>query len=122
MNIWELPKEHYNWESPITKIYGDMHNKIIRQDEENCTFAIEQAIGYKVDKEELIKALQYDREQYDKGYRDGIRETFVEELKKIKAEIEELEYDDFDCNLVLPAWKVYDIIYNYIEELKGKTE
>lgn len=83
MNIWELPKEHYNWESPITKIYGDIHNEIVRQDEENCTFAIEQAIGYKVDKEELIKALQYDREQYDKGYKDGAKETFVEELEKI---------------------------------------
>lgn len=43
----------------------------------------------------------------------------IEELKKIKAEIEKLEYDDFDCNLVLPAWKVYDIIDNHIEELKG---
>lgn len=41
-----------------------------------------------------------------------------EELEKIKAEIEKLEYDDFDCNLVLPAWKVYDIIDNHIEELK----
>ena len=44
---------------------------------------------------------------------------FIEDLKKIKAEIEELEYYDFDCNLVLPAWKVYDIIDSYIEELKG---
>lgn len=122
MNIWELPKDHYNWESPITKIYGDIHNEIVRQDEENCAFAIEQAIGYKVDKEELIKALQYDRNQYDKGYNDGRKETFVEELKKIKEEIEELEYDDFDCNLVLPALKVYDIIDNYIEKLKGETE
>ena len=87
MNIWELPKEHYKWESPITKIYGDIHNEIVRKDEENCIFAIEQAIGYKVDKEELIKALQYDREQYDKGYNDGVRETFVEEIKKIKEEI-----------------------------------
>ena len=120
-NIWELPKDHYNWESPITKIYGDIHNEIVRQDEENCTFAIEQAIGYRVDKEELIKALQYDRNQYDKGYNDGRKEVFVEELQKIKAEIEEMEYDDFDCNLVLPAWKVYDIIDNYIEELKGEN-
>ena len=38
-------------------------------------------------------------------------------LKDIKAEIEELEYEDFDCNLVLPAWKVYDIMKNYISEV-----
>lgn len=122
MNIWEFPKEHYNWESPITKIYGDIHNEIVRQDEENYMCAIEQAIGYKVDKEELIKALQYDRNQYDKGYKDGVRETFIEELEKIREEIEKLEYDDFDCNLVLPAWKVYDIIDNHIEELKGEDK
>lgn len=122
MNIWELPKEHYNWESPITKIYGEIHNEIVRQDEENCTFAIEQAIGYKVDKKELIKALQYDRDQYDKGYKDGAKETFIEKLKKIKAEIEKLEYDDFDCSLVLPAWKVYDIINNYIAEKEGEQK
>lgn len=42
----------------------------------------------------------------------------IEKLKTIKTEIEKLEYDDFDCNLVLPAWKVYDIIDNYIAELK----
>ena len=119
MNIWELSKEHYNWESPITKIYGDIQNDIVRQEEENYMCAIKQAIGYEVDKEELIRALQYDREQYDKGYNDGVKETFTEELKKIKAEIEKLEYDDFDCNLVLPAWKVYAIIDTYIEELKG---
>jgi hypothetical protein len=34
-----------------------------------------------VDKEELIKALQYDREQYRKGYDDGIRK-FAENLKE----------------------------------------
>lgn len=92
MNKWELPKEaqFYNWESPITKIYGDIHNEIIRQDEENCTFAIEEAIGYRVDKDELIKALQYDRNQYDKGYNDGVKETFVEDLEKIKDEMKDL--------------------------------
>lgn len=34
-----------------------------------------------VDKDELIKALQYDRDQYDKGYVDGATE-FAERLKK----------------------------------------
>lgn len=47
------------------------------------------------------------------------REFAIEELNKLKTEIEKLEYDDFDCNLVLPAWEVYDIIDNYIKELKG---
>ena len=44
----------------------------------------------------------------------------IEELAKVKAELEKLEYDDFDCNLALPAWKVYDIIDKHISELKGE--
>lgn len=128
MNILELPKEHYNWESPITKIYGDIHNEIIRQDEENCTFTIEQAIGYKVDKEELIKALQYDREQYDKGYRDGVKEKFIEELEKIKAEIEKLNSTDIGSLFDFEAhhgaedmkFNVTRIIEKHIAEIKGE--
>ena len=42
-------------------------------------------VGVNVDKEELIKALQYDRNQYTKGYEDGKNEV----LDKIRAEIEE---------------------------------
>lgn len=36
--------------------------------------------GVNVDKEELIKALKYDRDQYAKGYNDGLKE-FAERLK-----------------------------------------
>ena len=60
------------WESPLNKIYREIHDQIVKQDEENMMLAVNQAVGYKVDKEELIKALQYDREQYEKGYKDGI--------------------------------------------------
>lgn len=118
MNIWELPKEHYNWESPITKIYGDIHNKILRQDEENYIYAITQAIGYEVDKEELIRALQYDREQYDKGYNDGVKETFVEELEKIREEMiekcKEYRWDNDD----VVSESLIRIVDNHIAELK----
>lgn len=92
-------KEHYNWESPITKIYGDIHNEIIRQDEENCMCTIEQAIGYKVDKPELIKALQYDRNQYDKGYSDGRASIVAEmaefDLAKMADRVAEKALDEF---------------------------
>lgn len=30
-----------------------------------------------MDKEELVKALKYDREQYDEGFRDGVRNGIV---------------------------------------------
>lgn len=42
-------------------------------------------IGVTVDKDELIKALKYDRDQYDKGYEDGQRdaEEEIERLNRI---------------------------------------
>lgn len=36
-------------------------------------------VGVHVDKEELLKALKHDRDQYSKGYADGIRE-FTERI------------------------------------------
>lgn len=41
---------------------------------ENSIYNAIQEYGIKVDKEELIKALSYDREQYIAGYNDAIKE------------------------------------------------
>lgn len=54
------------YESPIKIIYGQMQSQI-----EGDTFKAVQSYGIDVDKEELIRALQYDRKQYEKGYADG---------------------------------------------------
>lgn len=40
-------------------------------------------IGVKVDKDELIKALKYDRNQYEKGYADGKKEATREILQEV---------------------------------------
>lgn len=57
------------YQSPIDVIVGKMQTKF-----ENGVLEAVQKQGIFVDKEELIKALQYDREQYEKGYADGLRE------------------------------------------------
>ena len=44
----------------------------------------------------------------------------IEEFEKIKSEIEKLAYRDAMCNLVLPAWQVYDLIDRHIEDLNEK--
>lgn len=74
------------YESPIEKIYGEIQSQI-KRDEENLVYKVNQLISYKIDKEELVKALQYDRNQYQKGYTDGRNEV----LDKIRAEIEKQE-------------------------------
>lgn len=84
------------YESPIDKIYGDIKSQIIKRDEENMMYSIEQAIGYRVDKSELIKALQYDRDQYQKGYNDAMK--IVEELKRIAYNDGLINYDGEPIN------------------------
>lgn len=62
------------WESPIKQIAGEIQSQVIKQEDELIT-QISQEIRYEVDKKELIKALEYDRGQYDKGYKDGTENT-----------------------------------------------
>ena len=54
------------YQSPITLIAGEIETKM-----ENDTMRVIQQYGIDVDKEELLKALKYDRDQYDKGYLNG---------------------------------------------------
>ena len=58
-----------NYESPITIMMKQIQNQIINQ-AENGIFKAVQDVGIFVDKDELVRALKYDRHQYEKGYRD----------------------------------------------------
>ena len=59
------------YESPITIVEQKLHKTISEQYDDYIMTTIEKTLGCEVDKEELIKALNYDRNQYDKGFRDG---------------------------------------------------
>lgn len=54
-----------SYQSPIEVIQTQMRNQI-----EGEIYKAVMNVGVNVDKEELLKALQYDREQYQKGYKD----------------------------------------------------
>lgn len=68
------------YQSPIEII-----SKEIRTTFENNVYQAIQDVGINVNKGELIRALQYDRDQYDKGYNDGYRDA----LAKINQILEE---------------------------------
>lgn len=55
------------YKSPVELITSQMHTQI-----EDYVFNAIQEVAVNIDKEELIRALEYDRGQYDKGYRDGL--------------------------------------------------
>ena len=60
-----------SYESPIAifeETVSSQYNKAL----EEAVWKEVIRIGVTVDKDELIRALQYDRDQYDRGYNDGL--------------------------------------------------
>lgn len=64
----------YDYKPPIEMIVTEMQTKY----EKDCV-SICQQYGFNVDKDELAKALAYDREQYDKGFKDGYNQALKEQ-------------------------------------------
>lgn len=54
------------YESPVNVVYNQMQTEV-----DNHIFKAIVNVGVDVNKEELVRALQYDRGQYEKGYKDG---------------------------------------------------
>lgn len=54
------------YDSPIKVMFGQMESQI-----DNRIMKAIQQINIEIDKEELVRALQYDRNQYDRGFADG---------------------------------------------------
>ena len=69
------------YQSPIEVIYKDLQMQV-KEQADNQIFEAVQQCEIRVDKDELVRALQYDRGQYEKGYVDG-----YECGKKVAGEI-----------------------------------
>ena len=77
------------YESPIEVITKDLVTK-----QENGIYQAVLEQGVVVDKDELVRALQYDRNQYEKGYADGYAAARAEidgELSTIYESLTRLE-------------------------------
>ena len=72
MGMYESPIKII--ESTIDSIYKD----IVKKKDDAIFAEIQTSFGVDLDREELIRALQYDRNQYDKGYADGKRDAMAE--------------------------------------------
>lgn len=59
------------YENPIEMICKDLETKINTDFENKVMCEINRQMEIKIDKHELTKALQYDRDQYNKGYSDA---------------------------------------------------
>lgn len=67
------------YESPIQVYIGQMHTE-----QDDTIYRMIRDYGVDVDKEELIKALQYDRGQYDVGYRKGYEQGVRDYAARVK--------------------------------------
>ena len=74
------------YESPIKIIESAMdscYKSLVKEKEDAIIFEVKRSLGVDIDKSELLQALQYDRNQYDKGYDDGKRDA-MDELVRCK--------------------------------------
>ncbi len=65
------------YESPIELLVTEIQHQIVKQQDEEIYKAVLNYVP-NVDKEELLRALQYDRDQYEKGYADGKRDAMAD--------------------------------------------
>lgn len=86
-----IPKLNYERipEDALAKMYYEPPIEIIRRDLEmrieNDTMKVIQQNGIVVDKDKLIKALKYDRDQYIKGFQDGKQDNFEELIEQVRT-------------------------------------
>lgn len=82
----------------LTNNFNDFYDKANAELEKEIVCRVRMETAINIDKDELFKALRYDRAQYDKGYADGQKDGYdkgfhdaVEYLKKSVEEIYDKE-------------------------------
>lgn len=85
-----------SYKSPI-----DIIQETMRIDFDNEILKSVINVGIKVNKDELIKALEYDRNQYLQGYKES-KEIYEKALDKA---CEQLEYKDNCLGMSAKEWK-----------------
>lgn len=85
-----------SYKSPINIIQEEMRTKF-----DNDVLESVINVGIKVNKDELIKALEYDRNQYLQGYEEA-KEIYEKALDKA---CEELAYRDNCLIMSIEEWK-----------------
>lgn len=78
------------WQSPIN-IYtvADEMAEQFNKDTSEYIMKVVRRVAVDVDEKELLSALRYDRNQYEKGYKDGYREA----IEKVRAKLKEVDVE-----------------------------
>ena len=81
-----------SYESPIQVVCREMQNTF-----DSDVMKAVLSYGISVDKDELIRALQYDRDQYEKGFADGVRANLGEDVAPVVRCKDCQYYDGGEC-------------------------
>lgn len=74
------------YESPIKVIVNEICSDIEKKEDKFIMECVRN-VGVSVDKDELVKALAYDRHQYEKGYKDGYNDGYIDGLNQISKDL-----------------------------------
>lgn len=81
------------YESPITAMISDITTEMQHEQDREIMNAI-LSVGISVDKDEFVKALSYDRQQYGKGYAEGYAAAQADTPRWISVEERLPEVDE----------------------------
>lgn len=85
------------YESPIEIIQRDIANGIqAKMENDICNVIC--SYGINVNRDELIKALNYDRQQYEKGYRDACNRPGYFNTHQVACMLADIFKDNCACN------------------------
>lgn len=99
------------YKSPIEIINGKMQTQI-----DGDIYRAVQNVGINVDRTELLKALEYDRGQYDKGWEEGFHDGYIHGLEIAIIEVENI------IGRTKKAEKLCAILKDYKSNKAGEQE
>lgn len=89
ISLDECYQHDMHYQSPVEIINGGWQTKF-----EDGIYETILNYGVSVDKDELVKALQYDRGQYEKGFADGCKASYKVAVSALAKDIfEEIDYE-----------------------------